>query len=46
MMPDLVFKMNEKNWLAHRIREAQKEIARWPEWMKTSAKFEGSLRDG
>ena len=31
-----------KGWLGHRILEAQKEMANWPDWMKASARFEGS----
>lgn len=33
---------DDKGWLARRIREAQEEVASWPEWMRQSAKFEGS----
>ena len=37
--------MEKKGWLGQRIEEAQKEKDRWPEWMKASAKFEGSRRE-
>ena len=33
-------------WLAHRVDEATKEVASWPEWMKASARFEGDTREG
>jgi len=35
-----------KGWLGHRILEAQKEMANWPDWMKASARFEGSHNPG
>ena len=32
----------EKGWLGHRIEQAQKEVKTWPEWMKDTARFEGT----
>ncbi len=32
-----------KGWLGKAIKEAQKEFDSWPQWMKDTAKFEGTL---
>ena len=39
-------RLSEKDgWLDRRIREAQKEVESWPEWMQRAAHFEGERRD-
>jgi hypothetical protein len=37
--------MQKKGWLGHRIEEARREMESWPDWMKDTAKFEGSTRE-
>lgn len=37
--------MQNKGWLGHRIKEAQKEIEEWPDWMKATTTFEGAVRE-
>lgn len=37
--------MQKKGWLGDRITEAQKEIEKWPEWMKAASRFEGAQAD-
>ena len=34
------FLMVKDGWLKERIAAAQKEMLRWPEWMRQAAKFE------
>jgi len=38
--------MQKRGWLGHRIEESRKEMENWPDWMKETAKFEGSAREG
>ena len=37
--------MRKKGWLGQRIEEARKEMESWPDWMKETARFEGSTRE-
>lgn len=37
--------MQKKGWLGQRIEEARKEMESWPDWMKETARFEGSTRE-
>ena len=34
--------MAEKSWLAAQVKQAQVTVSQWPEWMKNTARFEGS----
>ena len=34
--------MAEKSWLATQVKQAQVTVSQWPEWIKSTAQFEGS----
>ncbi len=35
-------KKQPKGWLAQQIKAAQKDMAKWPNWMKKAARWEGN----
>jgi len=37
--------IRDKGWLNRRILAAKKELSTWPQWMRQTACFEGSLRE-
>jgi hypothetical protein len=36
--------MKDHKWLLSQIRDVQKEMAAWPDWMKKVAHFDGASR--
>ena len=36
----------EPGWLDKAIKAAQADMATWPEWMRKTAHFEGTYREG